>query len=102
MSFSFSISVVFHVFSDDVVLLCSLQSDVEEEELTLRDALVTEKYKLAGGVCNTVLAALIAQVKVCNKRHATDQKKKKQKKNFFFFFFFFFLSFFLLFHFVVF
>jgi hypothetical protein len=39
-------------------------SEEEEEELTLRDALVTEKYKLAANVANAVLASVIAQVKV--------------------------------------
>ncbi len=39
-------------------------SEEEEEELTLSDAGVVEKYKLAGNVVNTAMAAVIALVKV--------------------------------------
>ncbi len=58
------------------------QSSEEEEELNLSDAGVVEKYKLAGGVVNTVMAALIAQVKVGDRSSAVAQLRC----TFFFFF----------------
>ena len=58
------------------------QSSEEEEELTLSDAGVVEKYKLAGNVVNTVMAAVIALVKV------SDQPAVHEKPSFSGFFFF--------------
>jgi hypothetical protein len=53
-----------------------VQSSEEEEELTLSDAGVVEKYKLAGNVVNTAMAAVIALVKV------SDQSMMARKASF--------------------
>ncbi len=61
------------------------QSSEEEEELNLSDAGVVEKYKLAGGVVNAVMAALIAQVKVGDRTCGRNEPSGSVFPSFFFF-----------------